>query len=248
MAQNMSFKAKYGSSCDVIPFNTKKFCQEHKQWMDYSKYLFNRPTKEWTAFTIRDANDEHTQSMQNDEDYEDEDNEYAIKINNDENEYDEELDADELEIEKTIPNITIEDQNKLQSLHSQQSQKQQSQNIPFEINAEQKPQSITSTITNMLGITKKEGTNEEKMPEVAENINEGKLPKVATTITNMLGITKKEGTKEEKPPEVAEKINGENENKNKKSIFSIFGGKDGSRHNIIHYPAKKNKTKRIKRH
>jgi hypothetical protein len=64
----------------------------------------------------------------------------------------------------------------------------------------------------------------------------------------MLGITKKEEPKEEKPPEVAEKINGENENKNKKSIFSIFGGKNGSRHNIIHYPAKKNKTKRIKRH
>lgn len=52
MAQEMSFWAKWGSSCD-IPFDAQKFLQEHRQY-DYLKgYLKDRPTQPWTVFKSR---------------------------------------------------------------------------------------------------------------------------------------------------------------------------------------------------
>ena len=51
LARNMSFVAKYGSSCD-IPFDCEKFCNKHRQWMHLKPYLKNRPAQPWTTFTI----------------------------------------------------------------------------------------------------------------------------------------------------------------------------------------------------
>lgn len=51
LARNMSFVAKYGSSCD-IPFDREKFCNKHHQWMHLKPYLKNRPAQPWTTFTI----------------------------------------------------------------------------------------------------------------------------------------------------------------------------------------------------
>jgi hypothetical protein len=49
MAQEMSFWARWGSSCG-IPFDAQKFLQEHRQY-DYLKgYLKSRPTQPWTVF------------------------------------------------------------------------------------------------------------------------------------------------------------------------------------------------------
>jgi hypothetical protein len=49
MAEEMSFWAKWGSSCE-IPFDATKFLQEHRQY-DYLKgYLKSRPTQPWTVF------------------------------------------------------------------------------------------------------------------------------------------------------------------------------------------------------
>lgn len=49
MAREMSFWAKWGSSCD-IPFDARKFLQEHRQY-DYLKgYLKSRPAEPWTVF------------------------------------------------------------------------------------------------------------------------------------------------------------------------------------------------------
>ena len=49
MAQQMTFWAKWGSSCD-IPFDAEKFLREHRQY-DYLKgYLKSRPAQPWTVF------------------------------------------------------------------------------------------------------------------------------------------------------------------------------------------------------
>lgn len=49
MAREMTFWAKWGSSCD-IPFDAPKFLREHRQY-DYLKgYLKSRPTQPWTVF------------------------------------------------------------------------------------------------------------------------------------------------------------------------------------------------------
>ena len=49
MAGEMSFWAKWGSSCD-IPFDAPKFLREHRQY-DYLKgYLKSRPAQPWTVF------------------------------------------------------------------------------------------------------------------------------------------------------------------------------------------------------
>jgi hypothetical protein len=49
MALEMAFWAKWGSSCD-IPFDAKKFLQEHRQYDYLAGYLKSRPTQPWTVF------------------------------------------------------------------------------------------------------------------------------------------------------------------------------------------------------
>jgi hypothetical protein len=51
MIKNMSFKLKYGSSCNSS-FNSKKFCNKHRQWKHLEPYLLDRPSQPWTIFTI----------------------------------------------------------------------------------------------------------------------------------------------------------------------------------------------------
>ena len=50
MIRNMSFSAKYGSSCN-IPFTVESFCKEHAQWSHLKPYLLDRPVEPWTIFT-----------------------------------------------------------------------------------------------------------------------------------------------------------------------------------------------------
>jgi hypothetical protein len=49
--KNMSFVMKWGSSCN-IPFNSKAFCNEHRQWKDMEPYLMDRPSQPWTNFSV----------------------------------------------------------------------------------------------------------------------------------------------------------------------------------------------------
>ncbi|MCX6570521.1 MAG: C45 family autoproteolytic acyltransferase/hydrolase [Candidatus Aminicenantes bacterium] len=49
MAEQMTFWAKWGSSCD-IPFDAPKFLQEHRQYDYLNGYLKSRPTQPWTVF------------------------------------------------------------------------------------------------------------------------------------------------------------------------------------------------------
>jgi len=49
MAQEMSFWAKWGSSCD-IPFDAEKFLREHRQYDHLKGYLKSRPAQPWTVF------------------------------------------------------------------------------------------------------------------------------------------------------------------------------------------------------
>lgn len=51
MIKNMSFKLKYGSSCNSS-FNANKFCNKHRQWKHLEPYLLDRPSQPWTIFTI----------------------------------------------------------------------------------------------------------------------------------------------------------------------------------------------------
>jgi hypothetical protein len=55
MIKNMSFKSKYGSSCN-LSFNTKQFCNKHKQWKHLEPYLLDRPNQPWTLFSISNHN------------------------------------------------------------------------------------------------------------------------------------------------------------------------------------------------
>jgi len=50
MIRNMSFLAKYGSSCN-ISFNASEFCRKHSQWGHLEPYLLNRPYQPWTIFS-----------------------------------------------------------------------------------------------------------------------------------------------------------------------------------------------------
>jgi hypothetical protein len=50
MAKNMSFMAKYGSSCD-IPFVAAEFCDKNRQWAYLEPYLMDRPAQPWTEFS-----------------------------------------------------------------------------------------------------------------------------------------------------------------------------------------------------
>ena len=49
MAQQMTFWAKWGSSCD-IPFDAEKFLREHRQYDHLKGYLKSRPAQPWTVF------------------------------------------------------------------------------------------------------------------------------------------------------------------------------------------------------
>jgi hypothetical protein len=51
LARNMSFVAKYGSSCDIA-FDREAFCNKHRQWIHLKPYLNDRPAQPWTTFTI----------------------------------------------------------------------------------------------------------------------------------------------------------------------------------------------------
>lgn len=48
--KNMSFIMKYGSSCN-IPFDSKVFCDTHRQWKSLEPYLMDRPVQPWTLFS-----------------------------------------------------------------------------------------------------------------------------------------------------------------------------------------------------
>ena len=51
MIKNMSFLAKYGSSCNSS-FYSDKFCKQHPQWNHLQPYLFDRPSQPWTLFNV----------------------------------------------------------------------------------------------------------------------------------------------------------------------------------------------------
>ena len=51
MAKKMSFVGRFGNSCG-IPFNKTEFCDQHIQWNIFRPYLNDRPSQEWTEFTI----------------------------------------------------------------------------------------------------------------------------------------------------------------------------------------------------
>ena len=51
MIKNMSFSAKYGSSCS-LSFYKDAFCDAHSQWSHLRPYLLDRPNKPWTMFGI----------------------------------------------------------------------------------------------------------------------------------------------------------------------------------------------------
>jgi hypothetical protein len=48
--KNMSIVMKYGSSCN-LPFHSKEFCNEHRQWRDLEPFLMDRPIQPWTVFS-----------------------------------------------------------------------------------------------------------------------------------------------------------------------------------------------------
>ena len=50
MAKNMSFQARWGSACGM-PFNAKKFLDEHLQYDWITTILKDRPSQPWTEFT-----------------------------------------------------------------------------------------------------------------------------------------------------------------------------------------------------
>jgi hypothetical protein len=52
-AKNMSFELRWGNSCG-IPFDKNKFCDEHREWDYLREYLEDRPTQDWTIFSIND--------------------------------------------------------------------------------------------------------------------------------------------------------------------------------------------------
>ena len=53
MAKNMSFELRWGNSCGM-PFNKDNFCDEHREWEYLREYLEDRPTEDWTIFSIND--------------------------------------------------------------------------------------------------------------------------------------------------------------------------------------------------
>ena len=51
MTKNMSFMARYGSSCGT-PFSVEDFCNKRRQWAYLKPYLHDRPSQPWTEWTI----------------------------------------------------------------------------------------------------------------------------------------------------------------------------------------------------
>jgi len=51
MAKKMQFSARYGSSCGT-PFDKNDFCKKHIQWAIFCPYLKDRPSEDWTDFSI----------------------------------------------------------------------------------------------------------------------------------------------------------------------------------------------------
>jgi len=49
MAKQMSFSARWGSSCGT-PFDKTEFCKRNLIWKDYEPYLQDRPSQPWTDF------------------------------------------------------------------------------------------------------------------------------------------------------------------------------------------------------
>ena len=52
-AKKMSFELRWGNSCGM-EFNKNKFCDEHREWEYLREYLEDRPTQDWTIFSIND--------------------------------------------------------------------------------------------------------------------------------------------------------------------------------------------------
>ena len=55
MAKNMSFSARWGSSCGLA-FDKKEFCKQHRQWAIFEPYLKDRPSQPWTEFACSKEN------------------------------------------------------------------------------------------------------------------------------------------------------------------------------------------------
>ena len=51
MAKKMKFLLRWGNSCG-IPFIVSEFCEQHPQWAFMKDYLEDRPTQEWTEFSV----------------------------------------------------------------------------------------------------------------------------------------------------------------------------------------------------
>ena len=51
LAKQMKFLLRWGNSCG-IPFIVSEFCQQHPQWAFMRDQLEDRPTQEWTEFSI----------------------------------------------------------------------------------------------------------------------------------------------------------------------------------------------------
>jgi hypothetical protein len=51
LAKNMTFIGRFGNSCG-IPFMKNEFCKKHRQYEKFCPYLKDRPSEEWTEFTI----------------------------------------------------------------------------------------------------------------------------------------------------------------------------------------------------
>lgn len=49
LARSMSFWARWGNSSGM-PFDAKKFLEEHTQWSHLDGYLKDRPSQPWTLF------------------------------------------------------------------------------------------------------------------------------------------------------------------------------------------------------
>jgi hypothetical protein len=49
MAKQMSFVARWGSACG-LPFDAKKFLEQHPQYDWMNGLLKDRPTQSWTVF------------------------------------------------------------------------------------------------------------------------------------------------------------------------------------------------------
>jgi hypothetical protein len=51
LAKKMSFIGRFGNSCGM-PFNKNDFCDKHIQWNIFRPYLLDRPSQDWTEFSI----------------------------------------------------------------------------------------------------------------------------------------------------------------------------------------------------